>query len=216
MLRRFLILTLLISTSAKAQFILFPAIFAVKPQPANQALDVRAAPDGASEDIGDLAGGTKIEVLSLDQSGEWARIVWDGGFDGDGWVARRQLVATPRLGDDFSGMPINLICAGIEPFWNAQINDGDFGFAMEGTEMRHVGITNSVVSSNNLRANYGFYTADYTGFLRRAECSDGASDIPWGWSLDLLRNRPKTRLLSGCCSTDLSTPQKGAIAHTGE
>ena len=64
-------------------------------------------------------------------------------------------------------------------------------------------IETSTMSRNMYRSNYAFETSRFTGFIRRAECSDGMSDMTYGWALDLLENGGEGSLWSGCCSTIL-------------
>ncbi|MHA1127655.1 MAG: hypothetical protein ACTSRN_01735 [Alphaproteobacteria bacterium] len=149
---------------------------------------------------GDLELGQQAEVTGFDETGDWARVLWNGM---DGWVARQFLQAVEQYGDDFSGMPVNLRCSGMEPFWHVEITpDTKFSFTMEGAETSWMPIETSTMSHNNLRSNYVFTTPKFTGFIRRAQCSDGMSDAAYGWALDLLE-KGNRNLWSGCCSTIL-------------
>jgi uncharacterized membrane protein len=108
-----------------------------------------------------------------------------------------------QYGDDFSGMPVNLRCTGMEPFWHAEITpDAKFNFTKMGEETSVMPVESSIMSRNNMRSNYAFRTDRFTGFIRRAECSDGMSDMTYGWALDLLE-MDVDGLWSGCCSTIL-------------
>jgi len=186
---------------AYAEFLMFPIIYEVTGVADDDVLNVRIEPNAGAYDIGDLLPHAQVEVTAIDDSGKWARIQWHGE---DGWVARRYLVEVERFGDEFSGMPVDLLCTGTEPFWAADItSDAQFSFAELGDEADWMPVANSVMSTNMYRSNYAFDTAKFTGLLRRAECSDGMSDMTYGWALDLLEKGADPRLLSGCCRTML-------------
>ncbi|MGI9332750.1 MAG: SH3 domain-containing protein [Gammaproteobacteria bacterium] len=60
-------------------------------------LNIRAAPSSNADDVGDLAAGAQpIEVLEIDPTGGWGRLLWD---EADAWVSMRYLapVDVPRL-----------------------------------------------------------------------------------------------------------------------
>jgi len=185
---------------AQAEFQLFPIVYEVVGVASDDVLNVRAEPNASAYDLGDLAPGQQTEVTAFDETGKWARVLWQGE---DGWVARRFLQIVDQYGDDFSGMPVNLNCGGTEPFWNAEIYPkAEFSITKMGGETSWMPIEGSIMSSNMYHPNYAFETPRFTGFIRRAECSDGMSDVTCGWALDLLEKGEK-RLWSGCCSTDL-------------
>ena len=192
---------LLFAAAAHAEFVLLPGVYEVTGVAADEALNVRLAPDAGAEDIGDLQPHAQVEVTAIDASGKWARILW---VEKDGWIARRYLVEVERFGDAFSGMPVDLLCTGTEPFWAADITPGkQFSFSELGGEAEWMPVVTSVMSTNVYRSNYAFDTAKFTGLLRRADCSDGMSDMTYGWALDLLDKGSAPRLLSGCCRTML-------------
>ena len=73
-------------------------------------LNVRAEPTSKSEDLGDLASGSKpYEVLQIDSTGEWGRIIW---LEGSGWVALRfmQQIEIEKLAN--TQIPVGLTCVG--------------------------------------------------------------------------------------------------------
>lgn len=188
-------------TFAQATFTLFPIIFEVTGVAKNDVLNVRDAPDANAYDLGDVAPGGQVEVTAYDTTGKWARVLWGGE---DGWVARRFLKPVDVYGDSNSGMPVDIICGGTEPFWSFAIRDGSATFTEMGGDAEFETIDYSVMSSNMYRTNYAFETPRFTGFVRRAECSDGMSDATYGWALDLLENAGSAgQLRSGCCATIL-------------
>lgn len=190
------------STIAQAEYWLFPIIYEVEGVSEGDMLNVREEPNPNAFILGDLLEGQQAEVTAFDESGRWARVLWQGE---DGWVARQYLSEVEQFGDDFSGMPVNLYCSGNEPFWSAEITpNNQLNFAKPESPTATMPIENSAMSRNNLRSNYVFKTPRFTGFIRRAECSDGMSDMTYGWALDLLtNNEEEAELLSGCCHTNL-------------
>lgn len=197
---------LLVPAIAQAEFRQLPIVYEVVGVAENDVLNVRAEPNANAYDLGDLLPGQQAEVTAFDETGNWARVLWHGE---DGWVAARFLQEITQYGDDFSGMPVNLSCSGTEPFWYAEITPNNtFSFTEMGNETVTMPILSSVMSRNSLRANYAFETPRFTGFVRRAECSDGMSDATYGWALDLLETGEET-LWSGCCSTILPVVDGG-------
>ena len=195
-----LCVALSVPSIAQAEFRLFPIVYEVVGVASGDVLNVRAEPNARAYDLGDLLPGQQTEVTAFDETGNWARVLWHGE---DGWVARRFLQEIEQYGDDFSGMPVNLNCSGTEPFWHAEITPtAKFSFTEMGGETSWMPIETSTMSRNMYRSNYAFETPRFTGFIRRAECSDGMSDMTYGWALDLLE-KGEEGLWSGCCSTIL-------------
>ncbi len=185
---------------AQAEYWLFPMVYEVVGIADGDALNVRAEPNAGAYDLGDLLQGQQREVTAFDETGHWARVLWHGE---DGWVARQFLQKIDQYGDDFSGMPVNLSCSGTEPFWHVEITpNAKISFTEMGGETAWMPIETSTMSRNMYRSNYAFETQRFTGLIRRAECSDGMSDMTYGWALDLLDNS-EDDLWSGCCSTIL-------------
>lgn len=175
-----------------------PIIYEVIGVGESDVLNVRAGPSGRSRDLGDLLPGQQVEVTAFSDNGNWGQILWE---EKEAWVSTRFLQVAELFGDDFSGMPLNLSCAGTEPFWSVRISPGaQFGFSEVESEVAWSFIETSVMSSNTHRSNYAFNTSRFTGFLRRAECSDGKPDLNYSWALDLLEKGENARLWSGCCS----------------
>ncbi|MCK4862584.1 MAG: SH3 domain-containing protein [Rhodobacteraceae bacterium] len=193
-------LSLVIPTLALAEFQLFPIVYEVVSVPDGDVLNVREEPSASSYDLDDLLPGQQAEVTALDETGTWARILWHGG---DAWVSLKFMQPVKQYGDDFSTMPINQQCGGAEPFWSVDITyDSQFGFTEMGGDTEWMPIETSTMSHNMYRSNYAFETPRFTGFIRRAECSNGVSDKTYGWALDLLE-KGKGDLWSGCCQTNL-------------
>lgn len=175
-----------------------PAVFAITGVASDDTLNVRSSPSSKSSDIGDLAHDGKIEVTAYDESGKWARIVWG---ESDGWIARRFLREINQYSDGQSGMPAKLRCSGTEPFWSLQIlPDRQLTFTKMGGPDDYQ-IISDISQSHNDTRNYAFTTlgANLSGFLSRAQCSDGMSDATYGWSLNLMDRRQHFTAYTGCC-----------------
>jgi|LGVF01.2.fsa_nt_gb uncharacterized membrane protein len=198
------ILTLVLTAPsiAQAEFLVFPIVYEVVSVADGDVLNVRENPNANAYDLGDLLPGQQAEVTAFDETGAWARILWHGE---NGWVSRKFMQPVTQYGDDFSTMPVNLYCGGAEPFWSAEITpDARFSFTEMGNDAVWMPIESSTMSHNKMRSNYAFETPEFTGFIRRAECSNDVSEVTYGWALDLLgKGSAQPNLLSGCCRTNL-------------
>ena len=164
-------------------------------------LNVRAEPTSKSEDLGDLASGSKPhEVLQIDSTGEWGRIIW---LEGSGWVALRfmQQIEIEKLAN--TQIPVGLTCVGANPFWTLEFTSQKTGVISTQEEVKPMTVVNTAASRNGnqfpvaveLQTNNN--TATTT--LRRAQCSDGMGGLRYEWAADVVVN-PQFTLLSGCCS----------------
>ncbi|GLQ34555.1 hypothetical protein GCM10007939_08380 [Amylibacter marinus] len=179
------------------QIIPLPTIMQVSGLSAGDHLNLRAEPNARSEDIGDLAAGTFVEVGVVDTSGAWARVIMG---ERSAWVARRYLtpVETPVLSP--SGIAQNLACFGTEPFWNWSLSNGvEVTFSMsEGQRPVETLISNSVSANHSLR--YGLSSPNWGAVLEKRACYDGMSDRVYALQIDLLGvGGNEIKLLSGCC-----------------
>lgn len=180
----------------------FPQLTTVTGVKAGDTLNVRAQPSAKATDIGDLQPQSRVEVLELDASGKWARIVHE---EGSGWISSGFLSGTPYAMTK-TGVPLGLSCFGTEPFWSVKTQaSGSATFEMAGGPVQISTITWSGQSRNTAGSAYGLVTQGFNAVMSRAECSDGMSDRTYGWAIDVLvggKNEPA--LLSGCCSADLN------------
>lgn len=174
--------------------------------PPGDHLNVRAEPDGSSEDLGDLGEGDgPFDVLERDPSGNWARIHFG---ERDAWIAARYLSPATREMLPDTAIPIGLRCGGTEPFWDAKV------IAEDHLALNVLG----AISEGRFTVQQGVTTANYPAFpavlkaegeglsafllVRPNRCSDGMSDLTYGWEGDLMLNIPdRLVLMSGCCRT---------------
>ena len=83
-----LTLALGVPTIAQAEFYLFPIIYEVVGVASDDVLNVREEPNASAFDLGDLLPGQQTEVTAFDESGKWARVLWQGR---DRAIANRNL-----------------------------------------------------------------------------------------------------------------------------
>ena len=197
-----------------------PALHDVTGIAAGGSLPLRAGPEPAAEAVGALAPGARdVEVVALEpgpMGTRWARVALP---EGGGWAEARHLAR--REGPDGLAWLPPVLCSGTEPFWSLDLGAGEVaGLAMAGEDPAPVFVTRRTVSANDPRshgltarwdgpegdpATFGITGAPVTGILRRAACSDGMSDRPYGIAVDLLLGtlgpdgRADLAHLSGCC-----------------
>jgi len=171
-------------------------------------LNMRANIDQAAivsdaEIIGTIpSNGAGIEAtgVSIHLNGTlWRKVTFRGTT---GWVSSRFLKRTAIV-----EMPANLDCAGTEPFWSLQIRN-------EEAELNEPGLPEPTklsllakrqgLNRSNLWSFY-FTTEDkksvLTGVLFHTdECTDGMSDLNYGFEIFLLGLRPGEGPAQGCCS----------------
>jgi len=175
-----------------------PALMQVSGVPVNDTLNVRALPNGASDDIGDLQNGDMVEITAL--NGQWGQIAWQ---ESNGWVSLRFLTAIARPTAPDSDMPLGLACTGTEPFWSSDLKpDGQIDFWLGGHYIMNQPIAHSA-NSGGYANQFAFETLNgtYTGVLKQQQCDDGMSERISAWQLDIVqRLNGNISLFSGCCS----------------
>ena len=187
-----------VATTAWAEF--FPYLAIVTNIAPNDHLNVRSNPNRLSVNIGSLASNTQVEILGIDESNQWAQIIWNKG---NGWVSLRYLQTIKRQ-YNADGLPLGLSCNGTEPFWDLSIDtDQTIKFNLIDQEQITDKITWASQSLNVASQAYAFKGQTYQAVLRRASCSDGMSDRSYGWMIDVIlhynNENISTQLLSGCC-----------------
>lgn len=197
-----------------------PALHEVTGVAAGDVLNLRAGPDPSADLVGTLAPDARdVEVVELRRApsgAAWARVARP---EGGAWAAARYLAR--QDGQDGTGWLPPMLCAGNEPFWSFDLGDGEIAaLGMHGFEAAPVFVTRRTVSANDPRGHgvtarwdgpegdpstFGITGAPVTALIRRAACSDGMSDRPYGLAIDLLAGtlgpdgRAQAAHLSGCC-----------------
>lgn len=171
----------------------FPARFSVTGVAEDDVLNIRAAPSASAPVLDVLSPHAKgVEILGYSADGAWARL---GLPEGEGWVARRFVAEEPV--EDPRKVPLPLRCVGTEPFWSLSVDGADAVFETpdEGPRpLRPIGRAESFRGFVLAFDDRG-ETRDLT--VMRAECSDGMSDRPYGFTA-LVWNRGE-EVLEGCC-----------------
>jgi uncharacterized membrane protein len=176
-----------------------PALYEVTGVASDDHLNIRAAPDAASDIIGALAHDrTAVEVIIFSTSGRWALVNHE---ESSGWVAARFLQRSAPIPGPLGFAARNLTCYGTEPFWSVRITDTALTISTpEGTASHP--ITTAYTNPAQLLAgtNTAFFDWDADGVAVRSHilpglCRDGMSDRTFG--LHYLDDAFGHR---GCCS----------------
>ncbi len=166
---------------------------------ADDALNVRAAPNAAADILGVLGPDeTGVEVIGFSQDRNWAQV---NSGEASGWAATRFLT----LEKDYPYLPMaNLSYFGTEPFWSLgkpQIGritldmlDGDASSWRQNISHRAQGRTDrfSAVGIGE--------DGEIIVTLLRESCSDGMSDRMFGIATDVIVTGADPMHLSGCCT----------------
>lgn len=179
-----------------------PALFDVVGVAETDVLNIRTGPGGDTEVIGTLPPHARnIEVVGTNDTHRWGMIAYQGQT---GWVSMRFLRV--QDGQDAEAFPRRLACSGSEPFWSIAFQPGGFVVLDRpdvGQELLRLDWTG--ISRNDFISAYGFTvsgaTLSITGAVRRRLCSDGMSDVTYGFGIDAVVEEVGNRTLwSGCCS----------------
>ncbi|MCU0826804.1 MAG: SH3 domain-containing protein [Tabrizicola sp.] len=189
---------LLASGSAMAQDL--PAAFRVTGVGAEDVLNIRQAPNAASEKIGEIGPyGVNIEVLALSENGRWGKI---GMPEGNGWIAMRYLAPQELTADE--GIPRPISCLGAEPFWRLGLYPGGDEFERMGEERVDLRPKSEKPGEDGWQASFGTRdSATYGLVVVRGLCGDGMSDREFGWRATMYIDKADgSDTLQGCCTLD--------------
>jgi len=163
-------------------------------------LNVRAAPNSNAEDIGDISEGSQPwEVLEIDSTGKWGKIVW---HEGNGWIALDYLqpVVVNTVNDSF--VPVGLICTSPDPHWILELETSKtirLSTDHSSTELPITDITEAAGKVKDSAVLSAYTPAlDTRAVVRKAHCEISKRSSHYGWSADLLI-LTSNQLLSGCC-----------------
>lgn len=197
----------LLATKAVAD----PGYYRVTGVASDDTLNVRLAPDGDSEDIGDLAhDATGIEVFDRDESGNWGRIVWE---EGNGWISMRFLEADDtivKVGD--STLPSGLLCSGAEPFWSIRFSETTASFSDPNYTPSTLPLGDTLTAGGRpsfpAALRHRSDEAAALTIVRPQVCSDGMSDRDYPYAAVLLiRTLQGEGFYEGCCRLPLEAGQ---------
>ncbi|MEE2567156.1 COG3650 family protein [Hyphobacterium marinum] len=177
-----------------------PAWVAVDNVASDDVLNIRADADAGSEIVGTLAPGAgPIEIAATRQIGEarWGLVAIQ---EGSGWInlAYASPAEVTMIGD--SPIPAGTICAGTEPFWSLELT-GEAGIYSDFEIERE---TYEISESESARSRPWPWMFGLRGsglaLLTPELCSDGMSDLPYAWSILLIRHdQTGHALYEGCC-----------------
>lgn len=175
-----------------------PAQFGVSGVAADDVLNIRAAPDAASDRIGSLGSDEiNVEVLELSENGRWGRIALP---EGNGWVSMRYLLRQEVAEGE---IPRPLVCLGTEPFWRLGLYPRGDEFERLGEDRVDLERTSELVQADGFRAELAGSGSSYGLTVVRRACSDGMSDRAFGWAASLtLTGSAGDETLQGCCTLD--------------
>lgn len=176
-----------------------PALYRVTGVAADDVLNIRAAPDAAASQIGQLQpGSTGVEVVALSRDGRWGQVnTWEWA----GWVAMRYLEREP--GPDWTAMQSPMRCHGTEPFWSMRVDAPARRLTIEPMEgpPQPLRIEAAIpVSGRDGVLGWRIAGPEGPGFatIQAQACSDGMSDRLLGLSITLFPFGGPG--LSGCCT----------------
>lgn len=181
---------------------ILPALFDVAGVASNDVLNVRTGPGGFFEVIGALPPHEKsVEIVATNDDHSWGMIAFQGQT---GWVSMAFMKV--QDGQDAEAFPRRIACTGTEPFWSIAFQPGNLVVLDrpdQGQQLLSLGWAG--LSRNTYISSYGFAvsgsTIGATGTIRRQMCSDGMSEVTYGWAIDMISEEQGQRaLLSGCCA----------------
>jgi uncharacterized membrane protein len=194
---------LILSGSSFAQE---PTYWQVMGVAADDTLNVRAEPNASADIVMEFAPGAgPIEVIEVRDG--WAGVSTDRAEWGMGWVSTAYLERVEPA-EWMSGVPAGLQCGGTEPFWGVSQSDDGLELdafwrtpEMQSLEVTGSGRAHSIGYPAVLELDEGVATA----LFEPRACSDGMSDITYGWSLVLILRGESgdPSILSGCCRIPL-------------
>lgn len=197
---------LLVAFAVQAQPRFFPQYFQVTGVASDDTLNVRAAPDAGSADIGDLPhDATGVEVHGTDASGQWGQIIWQEGM---GWISMRFLAPFQPATVTGTALPAGLSCGGTEPFWSLNLSQGSAVYSDMGGASHAMNIAGARVANGMLNfpvmLNLSGASAGSIAIIQPGLCGDGMSDRDYPYLLSLILDSGGSRqFMAGCCNLPL-------------
>ncbi len=184
-----------------------PRLYDVTRVASNDVLNVREKPSASSAKIGELAhNNLAVEVIALSANGKWGLVNSD---DQSGWVSMQFMKPSLAAHEP----PLDLACAGTEPFWSLIFDPSRIGQA----DWSMMGLTESesfyegfwtAPAVNRSNQSFAFSMSpdktgsgiNASGIISTEICSDGMSDRVYGYAIDLILSGSQTMYVTGCCS----------------
>jgi len=192
---RALALLLMSTSTCFAAEVGWPALYDVTGVAADDALNIRSAPNAGSAAVGALApDATDIEAVSTSPDGKWVQISTPNGT---GWAALAYLVRQPGQTDD--ALPEFTECFGTEPFWSLERGpDGTLQFSTPEERRAPLPVDWSATPASH-RHRMAFVAGTMVGTVAREMCSDGMSDRLFGLEVTLT-DIDRRQVWWGCCT----------------
>ena len=178
----------------------YPTYYRVSDVAANDVLNIRANPDFSAEILGNFAPDAEpVEVLIRHEG--WGYVALGERM---GWVSMKFLtnIEVPRVGN--GPIPVGLSCGGTEPFWGFQVEAKQVNYSQMGMDAQNFSIV-ATDHFSGFAGQDGFIQASgaqsmFTAIINTSQCSDGMSDVDYGWRVDVvLTGVSETVGYSGCC-----------------
>ncbi len=184
---------------------IYPVYYRVHNVASNDVLNARADSDSGAPIIGSLAyNASPVEVIK--QEHNWGYVAMGEQM---GWVSMKFLtqIVPPVVGQ--SQIPVGLSCGGTEPFWGFRLGQSEVNYS----HMDEGDLTFSIDTAKGFAGfagRDGFVQAGgtlslFTAIFNTGQCSDGMSDIDYGWRVDVVLNGASSVTgFSGCCRLAVS------------
>lgn len=175
-----------------------PALFSVTDVAADDVLNIRSEPTAQAEILGEFAPGTTgVEVIKRSENGRWGLVNIDGQT---GWSSLRFLTPEP----DQSFPPVTYRCFGTEPFWSLDVFEATATWSdFESDADLTVDWSGPAVHPERFGLRAFGPELLLSATMRREICSDGMSDMTYGFSIDAITDRTggvEPLMVSGCCT----------------
>jgi uncharacterized protein YgiM (DUF1202 family) len=175
-----------------------PAVYSVTHVTADDVLWVRAEPDASSTPVNALAPDAPVSVIAM-ASPRWAKVTVGQtvGYVNAAYLTRGGGVTTS------SGLQMNLICRGTEPFWTLEIAaDRSVNYTMMGGSEQTSALNQASPSAMTGGYPYTIAAQPVSGIIDQRMCSDGMSDIVYPWSIVLNAPNEAGNMMTahGCCT----------------
>ncbi len=191
--------------SGGGRFDFYPEYYRVHNVASNDVLNIRADSDSGAPIVGSFSPHAQpIEVLRREHN--WGYVATGEQM---GWVSMNFLtqIDLPKVGQ--SQLPVGLSCGGNEPFWGFRLGQSrvDFSFMGENDVSFKIDTAGGFAgyAGNNGFVQAGGTLSLFTAIFNANQCSDGMSDLDYGWQVDVVWNGEQgTQGYSGCCRMAVS------------
>jgi uncharacterized membrane protein len=181
-----------------------PALYDVSGVRSDDLLNIRMAPDSASDIIGTLAHTAfDIEVVARDASGSWGLV---NAGEMAGWVSMYYMSISAA--QPWWEMTQPIYCFGTEPFWDVKLTPrawSTFNYFTDAIgPMTPIWESGAWGSPRRMILNHHIPNGEITSYIEAEACNDGMSDRAFGLSLQMFIQSDDGAIpqnqMRGCCS----------------